>query len=180
MADRMDEIQRTGPVAAARSEAAWLRGDHPAGAGHRRPDARRGGAPGRPAAAGGARGAAATLGQPVDDVPTDLPFALQARGRWREAAEAWGRAGSRTTARPRWPRATSRRRCSRRWPCSTAWRAPLARIVRARLRELGVAGVPRGPRPDTRDDAAGLTARQREVLALLARTGRTRRSRGGW
>ena len=38
-----------------------------------------------------------------------------------------------------------------------------------KLRERGVRGVPRGPRPRTRANPAGLTARELEVLALLAR-----------
>jgi DNA-binding CsgD family transcriptional regulator len=44
---------------------------------------------------------------------------------------------------------------------------PLARRAAGRLRELG-ATVPRGPRASTRANPAGLTARQLEVLALLA------------
>jgi DNA-binding NarL/FixJ family response regulator len=44
---------------------------------------------------------------------------------------------------------------------------PLVRRVAARMRDLGVA-VPRGPRASTRENPAGLTARQLEVLALLA------------
>jgi DNA-binding CsgD family transcriptional regulator/tetratricopeptide (TPR) repeat protein len=43
-----------------------------------------------------------------------------------------------------------------------------ARWVRRRLRELGVRSIPRGPRPETREHPAGLTARQVEVLGLLA------------
>jgi DNA-binding CsgD family transcriptional regulator/tetratricopeptide (TPR) repeat protein len=43
-----------------------------------------------------------------------------------------------------------------------------AAIVSRRLRALGVRDIPRGPRPATRQNAAGLTARQSEVLALLA------------
>jgi DNA-binding NarL/FixJ family response regulator len=43
----------------------------------------------------------------------------------------------------------------------------VATRVRARLRELGVAGVPRGPAAATRSNPAGLTARQLDVLDLL-------------
>ena len=46
---------------------------------------------------------------------------------------------------------------------------PAAAIVARKLRERGVRGVPRGPRPSTRANPAGLTARELEVLALLAR-----------
>ncbi len=46
--------------------------------------------------------------------------------------------------------------------------APDASAARQRLRELGTARIPRGPRAATRDNPAGLTARESEVLALLA------------
>jgi DNA-binding NarL/FixJ family response regulator len=42
------------------------------------------------------------------------------------------------------------------------------RIARQRLRTLGATRIPRGPRPETRENPAGLTARQAEVLGLLA------------
>ena len=44
--------------------------------------------------------------------------------------------------------------------------------TRDRMRELGVAAIPRGPRAETRADAFGLTRREREVLDLV-REGRT-------
>jgi DNA-binding NarL/FixJ family response regulator len=45
--------------------------------------------------------------------------------------------------------------------------APAVRRVRQRLRELG-SPVPRGPRPTTRENPLGLTAREVDVLRLLA------------
>jgi DNA-binding CsgD family transcriptional regulator len=45
---------------------------------------------------------------------------------------------------------------------------PLAQVVTRRLRELGAREIPRGPRPTTRTNTAGLTARESEVLARLA------------
>jgi DNA-binding CsgD family transcriptional regulator len=44
---------------------------------------------------------------------------------------------------------------------------PVAALVRGRLRDLGVTGVPRGRSPATRANPAGLTDRQLDVLALL-------------
>ncbi len=44
---------------------------------------------------------------------------------------------------------------------------PAARLVRGRLRDLGVARIPRGPRPATRAHPAGLTERQVDVLGML-------------
>jgi DNA-binding NarL/FixJ family response regulator len=45
---------------------------------------------------------------------------------------------------------------------------PAAALVARRLRERGARGLPRGPRPATRQDPGGLTAREREVLGLVA------------
>ena len=46
--------------------------------------------------------------------------------------------------------------------------APLARRVRAELRERGVRSIPRGPSTLTRQNPEGLTDRQVGVLRLLA------------
>jgi len=48
---------------------------------------------------------------------------------------------------------------------------PLATRIRRDLRERGVTGVPAGPRPSTRENVALLTARQMEVLRLMAEGG---------
>ena len=45
--------------------------------------------------------------------------------------------------------------------------APAAALVTRRLRERGERGLARGPRPSTRENAAGLTTRELEVLALV-------------
>jgi DNA-binding CsgD family transcriptional regulator len=45
---------------------------------------------------------------------------------------------------------------------------PAAAIVARRLRKRGVRGLPRGPRRPTRENPAGLTPRELEVLVLVA------------
>ena len=45
---------------------------------------------------------------------------------------------------------------------------PAAARVSRRLRELGVRDIPRGPRPATRANPARLTAREAEVVRLVA------------
>jgi len=45
---------------------------------------------------------------------------------------------------------------------------PAAAVVARRLRERGERGLARGPRPSTRANPASLTARQLEVLRLVA------------
>ncbi len=43
-----------------------------------------------------------------------------------------------------------------------------AAAARRRMKQLGMTAIPRGPRPATRAAPAGLTAREQQVLALLA------------
>jgi DNA-binding NarL/FixJ family response regulator len=45
---------------------------------------------------------------------------------------------------------------------------PAAEIMRRRLSRAGVRGLPRGPRPTTRENPYQLTPRQLEILLLLA------------
>jgi DNA-binding NarL/FixJ family response regulator len=45
---------------------------------------------------------------------------------------------------------------------------PVAAVVARRLRKRGERSFPRGPRPSTRANPAGLTARQLDVLRLVA------------
>ena len=44
---------------------------------------------------------------------------------------------------------------------------PAAERLRQALRATGVRGIPRGPRPSTKENPAGLTGREMEVLALM-------------
>jgi DNA-binding NarL/FixJ family response regulator len=107
-------------------------------------------------------------GAPVPVADAGHPYALLAAGRWREAADRWQRAG-----------------CPYEYALALSYsddpddlRAalstldglgaePLAHRIRSRLKELGVVRIPRGPTPSTRENPAGLTGRQLEVLRLL-------------
>ncbi len=173
LADPMDELQRGGPIAAARAEAAWLTGEHALALAIAEPvhaeAVRLGDGPLQAELAARLN----TLDRRPEDVPGDHPFALQARGLWQEAADVWAARGC--------PYHRAAALAGRDQPQALLealalldglGAAPLARIVRGRLRDLGVTGVPRGPQPGTRANPAGLTGRQREVLALVAE-GRT-------
>jgi DNA-binding NarL/FixJ family response regulator len=46
--------------------------------------------------------------------------------------------------------------------------APAAAIVARKLRSRGARGLPRGPRPQTRQNPANLTQREVEILGLVA------------
>jgi DNA-binding CsgD family transcriptional regulator len=99
------------------------------------------------------------------------PYALQAAGRWREAAAAWHAAGCPYEYAAALADSSDPADLLASLAGLEALRAePLARRVRARLREVGVARIPRGPVEATLHNPAGLTARQVEVLRLLAQS----------
>ncbi|MEV6495523.1 LuxR C-terminal-related transcriptional regulator, partial [Actinoplanes sp. NPDC051633] len=174
LADALGELQRTGPAAAARAEAAWLHG----------------GDPGAVVALENTYAEACRLGvapvrdeltlwmtrfgRPVQSGQSDAgesPYTLQAAGRWREAAMAWQAAGC------PYEYAAALADSSEPADLLTALAAldalgaePLARRVRTKLREAGVARIPRGPVEGTRLNPAGLTSRQLEVLRLLGQS----------
>jgi DNA-binding NarL/FixJ family response regulator len=173
LAAGLDEIQRTGPTAAARAEDAWLRGDHAAVVATACPvleEAIRLGDPVCQAELGyWLTRVPASSEHEIADRAQALPYGLQAAGRWREAAEAWARAGC------PYERAAALAESQDPDQLLTALglldelgARPLAARVRARLRELGVTRVPRGPLEETRGNPAGLTARQVDVLRLLS------------
>jgi DNA-binding CsgD family transcriptional regulator/tetratricopeptide (TPR) repeat protein len=169
------ELQRFGPVAAARAEAAWLEGDPaPARAvveaaldlvdrtrsyawlaGELAFWLRRQGGPDRLPAGGLAEGVAE-------------PFVLQMTGDWEAAAERWRALGCPYEAAG--ALADSDQEGQLRTALAELQRLgarPLAAAVARRLRELGVRSLARGPRPSTRANPANLTARETEVLALV-------------
>lgn len=96
------------------------------------------------------------------------PYAAQAAGRWREAADGWAAAGyvyERAAALAESPHSDDVIEAL--VVLDAIGAAPLAAKVRRDLRMRGVAGVPRGPVRATRAHAAGLTPRQAEVLELV-------------
>jgi DNA-binding CsgD family transcriptional regulator len=159
---------RTIAPARARAEAAWIEGRHD--------DAAR--EPAAAMAVAKQNGWAAELlmwqrlaaddPSPVPAFCADHPCALEATGRWREAAEAWRACGCPfETARALMLGDESAQR-----EALAALEAlgarPLAERVRQRLRAAGARGLPRGPRQSTQQHPAGLTSREVAVLALLA------------
>jgi DNA-binding CsgD family transcriptional regulator/tetratricopeptide (TPR) repeat protein len=112
-------------------------------------------------------------GQPaagdLDEVPLAEPWAAGVRGEWRQAAAGWGALG--------WPLEHARELVASGEVASMLQalamydRLGMARAgwrLRRRLRERGVHRVPRGPSAETVANPAGLTARQLEVLAMVA------------
>jgi DNA-binding NarL/FixJ family response regulator len=105
-------------------------------------------------------------GVPVGDLPG--PYALEAAGRWAEAAEAWRRLGS------PYERALALARSGDRAALTSAvavldglGAVVTAARVRAMLRARGWS-APRRPRASTAEHPSGLTVREAEVLALVS------------
>lgn len=97
------------------------------------------------------------------------PYGLSIAGEWKRSAEMWEETGCPYEA------ALARADSDKPEPLREALdrlrslgAQPAAAIVARRLRELGERRVPRGPRPRTRENPAGLTPRELEVLELLA------------
>jgi DNA-binding CsgD family transcriptional regulator len=96
------------------------------------------------------------------------PFALQIGGHWREAAAAWQEIGcpyEQARALADGDEAAQRDALV---IFDRLGASPMADRLRQQMRAAGVRAVPRGPRASTRGNSAGLTAREVQVLALVA------------
>jgi DNA-binding CsgD family transcriptional regulator/tetratricopeptide (TPR) repeat protein len=101
------------------------------------------------------------------DEPIPPPFGPMIGRDWRAAAEAFGELGWPYDAALMLSLLDDEASLAAALETARALGAePLVRRVAARMRELGL-GVPRGPRQATRENPAGLTPRQLEVLALV-------------
>jgi len=169
LAEPTGELQRIEPAAAARAEAAWLAG--------------------RQGAVGDATSLALDLAvrrrawwivgelaywrwrAGIEEAPPRAgePWAAQIAGDWRRAAELWTDLESPYEAALALfdsdDEETVRRALDE---LHRLGAQPAAAIVARRLRERGARGLPRGPRPATQKNPASLTARELEVLRLVA------------
>jgi DNA-binding CsgD family transcriptional regulator len=170
LAEPTAELQRMEPAAMARAEAAWLEGRSEAVV-----DA-------TTAALGIAVRCRASwsVGELAcwraraglkEAIPKGIagPYALQILGEWRQAADAWtglGCAYEAAMALADADEVDALRQALGEFQRLGA--GPPATIVARRLREKGVRGLPRGPRPSTLRNRANLTQRETEILGLVA------------
>jgi DNA-binding CsgD family transcriptional regulator len=163
------ELQRIGPMAAARAEAAWWARDPQRTLAEARP--------GYELALRGiddwALGALTywmwRAGAAIP-LPDRLPLAyrLMIEGDWRAAAAEWDRIGcpfERALALADGNRDAQLTALS---IFDKLGARPAATALREQLRHQGEKGVPRGPRPLTRANPYGLTAREMQVLELIS------------
>jgi DNA-binding CsgD family transcriptional regulator len=164
----MDMFRKNGLIGAARAEAAWLRGDAHAAVAEARAvwdkDVCFAWIPGELAYWLQRAGA-------LDAMPRCCaePYALQIGGRWREAADAWGRYGCPYERARALVEGDAGAQLEALAVFEQLGARPDAERLRRQLQAAGVHGIPRGQRPSTRGNPHQLTAREVEVLGLLCR-----------
>lgn len=107
------------------------------------------------------------MGEPVASAKLSEPYRAHCSAKWREAADAWkklGRPYEQALALSAGDEAAQRDALA---IFDRLGAAPAAARLRRLMRMAGVRAVPRGPIAGTRANAAGLTRRQVQVLALL-------------
>ena len=163
------ELQRIAPVAAARTENAWFKGDLrevlnetrvvlEMAKGHDDPWIQ-----GELAFWMSRADAPIKMREKISE-----PYALQISGDWRAAADSWKRIGcpyEEATALADGDESARRMALE---ILENLGAGPAAEKLRQAMRAIGIRGIPRGPRPSTKDNPVGLTNRQMEVLALMA------------
>lgn len=163
------ELQRIGPAAVARAEAAWLEGN--AAAIDEETSAAL-----ELATRCGSRWTVGELAcwrrrAGIDegvDAETGPPCAAELAGDWARAAGLWTDLGCPYEAALALASADEDQALRRSLAeLQRLGARPAAAVVARRLRKRGVRGLPRGPRPGTRSNPAGLTARELEVLGLV-------------
>ena len=168
LAMSMDEPERVGRITAARAEQAWYRGDLETIA--------------RETAVGLRELADRKIPwvkgellfwqskvQAVDSNSSHIPenYRLMLSGEWQAAADAWEKIGMPYEQALSLAEGSDEALLQSLAILDRLGARPLEAIVRKRLRERGVRGVPRGPREATRGNPKGLSEKEFEVLALL-------------
>jgi DNA-binding NarL/FixJ family response regulator len=95
------------------------------------------------------------------------PYASQISGDWRAAAEGWRAIGCPYEEAMALADGDESARRAALEVFERLGAGPATEWLRQAMRAIGMRGVPRGPRPSTRDNPIGLTNRQMEVLALM-------------
>jgi DNA-binding CsgD family transcriptional regulator len=156
-------------VAAARAEEAWLEGRHEAIAGLTAPILERAAREGAPPDLGELYRWRWRAGLHDDAPEVTGPDAAMLAGDWEEAARFWSELGCPYEAALALGDADDDDALRRGLlELHRLGARPAAGILTLRLRERGARGVPRGPYGAARRNAANLTARELEVLELLA------------
>jgi DNA-binding CsgD family transcriptional regulator len=97
------------------------------------------------------------------------PYATQIAGDWRAAAAMWEKYGSPYEQAMALMDGDEEAQLQALQIFERLGARPIIEKLKYKLRLQGVRGIPRGPRPSTRENAFGLTGRELEVLSHLAK-----------
>jgi DNA-binding CsgD family transcriptional regulator/tetratricopeptide (TPR) repeat protein len=162
------ELQRIGPVAAARAEAAWWNGQPERALLELQPtEALINPTKGRTLLGAIAYWTWRAGGEVRWETEILSAYRAMIAGDWRSAADEWGRIGcpfERALALAEGDTAAQRAALA---IFEGLGARPAVRMLRERMTRLGVKGLPRGARPSTKANPEGLTAREMNILALL-------------
>jgi DNA-binding CsgD family transcriptional regulator len=171
LARQSDELQRLAPVATARAEARWLEGSAESIAAETEDTLTLALRVRDPWAIGEliAWRRRAGIEDAVDHDSVAAPFALELAGDWEAAGRSWDELGcpyEAALARTENADESALRQALATFQHLGA--VPATRAVTSLLRTAGVHSIARGPRRSTMNNPAQLTARQIEILELLA------------
>jgi len=169
LAEPSHELVRLAPVAAARCEAAWLEGRDEAAVGETETAWELAEQVGDPWLSGELAQWRRRAGAD-DETPPGLakPYALALAGDWRRESALWSELGCPYEAALAGAEGDDEGRRQALEALHGLGARATAAVVARRLRERGARGLPRGPQPQTSRNPAQLTARELEVLALVA------------
>ena len=167
LAKQTNEMQRFGPIAAARIEMAWFAGDHAQMIAEAQSILEQD--RGDPWLHGECAFWLWRVGvtQPIEHEIAE-PYALQIAGDWRAAAQRWREIGCPYEEAHALLDGDEAAQLEALSIFERLGAGPAAEKLRRTLRASGVRGIARGPRPSTKENSAGLTTRQMEVLALMS------------
>ena len=169
-AEQTATLQRLGPVHAARAEAAWLRGDREQALREARAVydlAVRQRHPWHSGELAYWRWKAGDLTVAPDEAAE--PYTLQIAGEWAQAAQAWEALGCPyEAARARLDSGDEESLRTALAEFEALGAGPARAEAAHLLRQIGARSIPRGARPSTQANPAGLTNRQVDVARLLA------------
>jgi len=107
----------------------------------------------------------------LNEVPENIakPYLLQITGKWKEAAGVWE--GLNCPYEQALALADGDERAMKRAVeiMDSLTASAASQLIKQKMRESGFRSIPRGPRQTTRQNDAGLTQRQQEVLNLISK-----------
>lgn len=169
LAEQTETLQRIAPVRAARAEAAWLAGDNARALAEAQAAYQFALDKKHPWFTGELAFWAWQAGE-TWSLPSWMaaPYAQQIAGEWQAAANAWQKQQSPYEQALALADGDETAQLAALEKFEQLGATPAADWLRQKMRDAGVRGIPRGPRPATQENPYSLTPREMDVLKLLS------------